>query len=161
LTIKPKGVSVDLNASESLIVINISAVKRSALRGGLWSATGKSVEKYYNADHFVRDRGRKVDREIDFYFLNNEKEYLCEVKLMGKGNPESAGAVIAKDGDAFVADALSKQNKNQCDQLEIHWVASHDANGYKRFKLDMEKLGVPRIEYNGNLDEDLSLILDE
>ena len=35
LTIKFKGVSVDLNVSESLIVINTLAVKRAALRG--WS----------------------------------------------------------------------------------------------------------------------------
>src|SRR3989339_2005850 len=45
LTIKFKGVSVDLNVSESLIVINTLAVKRSALRGGLWSTAGKRVEK--------------------------------------------------------------------------------------------------------------------
>lgn len=46
LTIKLKGVSVDLNVSESFIVINALAVKRSSLRGGLWSTAGKSVEKY-------------------------------------------------------------------------------------------------------------------
>lgn len=45
LTIKLKGVSVDLNISESLIVINTLAVKRAALRGGLWSTAGKRVEK--------------------------------------------------------------------------------------------------------------------
>ena len=45
LTIKFKGVSVDLNINESLIVINTLAVKRAALRGGLWSTAGKRVEK--------------------------------------------------------------------------------------------------------------------
>lgn len=45
LTIKFKGVSVDLNISESLIVINTLAVKRAELRGGLWSTAGKRVEK--------------------------------------------------------------------------------------------------------------------
>ena len=35
LTIKIKNVSVDLNVSESLVVINTLAVKRAALRGGL------------------------------------------------------------------------------------------------------------------------------
>ena len=73
LTIKMKGVSVDLNVSESLIVINTLAVKRAALRGGLWSTAGKSAEKYlmltlcklyqvpeinYNASHFVKDKGK-------------------------------------------------------------------------------------------------------
>jgi hypothetical protein len=171
-----KGVSVDLNVSESLIVINTLAVKRAALRGGLWSTAGKSAEKYlmltlcklyqvpennYNASHFVKDKGKKVDREIDFYLLNNGKEYLCEVKLMGKGNPESADAIIARDTNVFVADTLSQQNKNQCDQLGVNWIALRDKDGYKRFGLALEKLSIPHTKYNGDLDVDLSKILDE
>lgn len=176
LTIKMKGVSVDLNVSESLIVINTLAVKRAALRGGLWSTAGKSAEKYlmltlcklyqvdekyYDASHFVKDRGKKVDREIDFYLLNNDKKYLCEVKLMGKGNPESADAIIARDTNIFVADTLSQQNKNQCEQLGISWVALRDKEGYKRFGLALERFGIPHTDYNGNLDEDLPRILNE
>jgi len=176
LTIKMKGVSVDLNVSESLIVINTLAVKRAALRGGLWSTAGKSAEKYlmltlckiykvpennYDASHFVKDKGKKVDREIDFYLLNNGKEYLCEVKLMGKGNPESADAIIARDTNVFVADTLSQQNKNQCDQLGVSWVALRDKEGYKRFGLTLGKLGIPHIDYKGNLDVDLPRVLDE
>ena len=176
LTIKMKGVSVDLNVSESLIVINTLAVKRAALRGGLWSTAGKSAEKYlmltlcklycvdenhYNSSHFVKDRGKKVDREVDFYLLNNDKEYLCEVKLMGKGNPESADAIIARDSNVFVADTLSQQNKNQCDKLGVNWIALRDKEGYKRFGLALEKLGIPHNDYNGDLDVDLSKILDE
>ncbi|MDD4515488.1 CfrBI family restriction endonuclease [Massilibacteroides sp.] len=176
LTIKMKGVSVDLNVSESLIVINTLAVKRAALRGGLWSTAGKSAEKYlmltlcklyqvdekyYDASHFVKDKGKKVDREIDFYLLNNGKEYLCEVKLMGKGNPESADAIIARSSNIFVADTLSQQNMNQCEELEISWVALRDEKGYKRFKLALERFGIPHTDYNGNLEEDLLRILDE
>jgi len=176
LTIKMKGVSVDLNVSESLIVINTLAVKRAALRGGLWSTAGKSAEKYlmltlcklyqvdgkyYDASHFVKDKGKKVDREIDFYLLNNDKKYLCEVKLMGKGNPESADAVIARDTNVFVADTLSQQNKDQCEQLGISWVALRDKEGYKRFMLTLERFDIPHIDYNGDLDMDLPRILDE
>ncbi|MCA6070657.1 MAG: CfrBI family restriction endonuclease [Endomicrobium sp.] len=138
LTVKLKSVSVELNVSESLIVINTLAVKRSQLRGGLWSATGKSVEKYlmlvlcklyqidkkyYDAENFVKDKTKKVDREIDFYLVNNGKKYLCEVKLMGKGNPESADAIFARKSDLFVADTLSQQNKNQADELKVSWIA--------------------------------------
>src|SRR5574344_1368551 len=94
LTIKLRGVSVDLNVSESLIVINTLAVKRAALRGGLWSTAGKRAEKYlmltlctlygvsnqnYNAEHFVKNKDLDVDREIDFYLKNNGNEYKCEV----------------------------------------------------------------------------------
>lgn len=176
LTIKMKGVSVDLNVSESLIVINTLAVKRAALRGGLWSTAGKSAEKYlmltlcklyqvpennYDASHFVKDKGKKVDREIDFYLLNNDKKYLCEVKLMGKGNPESADAIIARSTNIFVADTLSQQNKNQCEELNISWVALRDKDGYKRFKLALERFEIPHTDYVGDLDEDLPKILDE
>jgi len=176
LKIKFEGESVDLNFSESLIVMNTLAVKRAALRGGLWSTAGKSAEKYlmltlcklfkvaeknYNAAHFVKDKEKEVDREIDFYLLSDNKEYLCEIKLMGKGNPESADAIIARDSNVFVADTLSQQNKNQCDQRKIHWVALRDLNGYKRFKLALEKLNIPHADYNGNLDIDLPVILTE
>lgn len=176
LTIKMKNVSVDLNVSESLVVINTLAVKRAALRGGLWSSAGKSAEKYllltlcklyqvpdnnYDSSHFVKDKGKKVDREVDFYLLNNGKEYLCEVKLIGKGNPEGADAIIARNSDIFIADTLSQQNKDQCDQLNVNWVALRDENGYKRFKLALEKFDIPHIDYNGNLDTDLPRILDE
>jgi hypothetical protein len=175
LTIKLKSVSVDLNVSESLIVINTLAVKRSQLRGGLWSTAGKSVEKYlmltlcklynvddkyYDASHFVKDRGKKVDREIDFYFLNNGNEYLCEVKLMGKGNPESADAIIARDSNIFVADTLSQQNKNQCDKLGVSWVALRDKDGFRRFELALKRFKVPHVKYDGNLNNDLSKILN-
>jgi hypothetical protein len=176
LTIKVKGVSVDLNVSESLIVINTLAVKRAALRGGLWSTAGKSAEKYlmltlcklyqvaennYDASHFVKDKGKKVDREIDFYLLNNDKEYLCEVKLMGKGNPESADAIIARDTNVFVADTLSQQNKNQCDQLSVNWIALRDKDGYKKFGEILKKLSIPYTDYKGDLDVDLPILLDK
>lgn len=88
LTIKLKGVSVDLNISESLIVINTLAVKRAALRGGLWSTAGKRVEKplmqtlcklYEVSDkHYaVKIKGKAIEdadfeREIDFYLINGE-----------------------------------------------------------------------------------------
>lgn len=46
LTIKFRGISIDLNINESLIVINTLAIKRAELRGGAWSTAGKQVENY-------------------------------------------------------------------------------------------------------------------
>lgn len=176
LTIKFKGISVDLNVNESLIVINTLAVKRAAIRGGLWSTVGKRAEKClmlalcklykvspanYNAEHFIKNKSLDVDREIDFYLKNGEKEYKCEVKLMGQGNPESADAIIARDSDVFVADTLSLQNKKQCEDRNICWVACRDKEGYKRFKLVLDKFKIHYTDYNGNLDEDLPKILEE
>ncbi len=175
LTIKFKGVSVDLNVSESLIVINTLAVKRAELRGGLWSTAGKRVEaplmltlcnlysvneKNYKAK-FKRDGSKGFHREIDFYLLKENDEFLCEVKLMGRGNPESADAVIARETNVFIADKLSQQNKNQLDHLNINWVELRSEDGYKRFKKALEKLNIPHKNYNGNLDVDLTHIFDK
>ncbi len=175
LTIKFKGVSVDLNVSESLIVINTLAVKRAELRGGLWSTAGKRVEvplmktlcklfsvneEFYHAK-FVKDKSKGFDREIDFYLAKDGKEFLCEVKLMGSGNPESADAVIARSTNLFVADKLSQQNKNQLDSLNINWVELRSQNGFRRFKLALENFEIPYIDYNGNLENDLEKIFKE
>ena len=176
LTIKFQSISIDLNVSESLIVINTLAVKRAALRGGLWSTAGKSVEKYlmialcklykveekyYKAEHFVKDKLKKVDREIDFYLKKGNKQYKCEIKLIGQGNPESADAIFARASDVFVADTLSEQNKNQCDELGVCWIACRDKDGFRRFSKVLEKFNIPFTDYTGNLNEDLPVILDE
>jgi hypothetical protein len=174
LTIKFKDVSVDLNVSESLIIVNTLAVKRAELRGGLWSTAGKRVEvpfmktlcKLYSVspDHykayFQKSKEKAFDREIDFYLLKDGQEFLCEVKLMGKGNPESADAVIARATNVFIADKLSAQNKNQLDDLGISWVEMRSESGYKRFKMALEHLGIPHQDYHGNIDQDLTHLLD-
>lgn len=175
LTIKFKGVSVDLNVSESLIVINTLAVKRAELRGGLWSTAGKRVEtplmktlcKLYGVPDenykslFVRDKSKNVDREIDFYLLRDGKEFLCEVKLMGSGNPESADAVIARNTNVFVADKLSIQNKHQLDNLGINWVEMRAENGFARFKLALENLDIPHQNLSTNYEADLEDVFNE
>lgn len=175
LTIKFKGVSIDLSVSESLIVINTLAVKRAELRGGLWSTAGKRVEhplmltlcKLFSVDEsnykaiFKKDKNKGFDREVDFYLIKDGKEYLCEVKLMGRGNPESADAVIARATNIFVADKLSIQNKNQLDHLGINWVELRCENGYKRFKKALENLEIPHTDYEGDLEKDLDDILSK
>lgn len=89
---------------------------------------------------FVRDKSKKVDREIDFYLIKDGQQFLCEVKLIGAGNSESADAVITRATNVFVADKLSIQNKNQLDTLNIHWVEMRSENGFQRFKLVLERL---------------------
>ena len=175
LTLKFKGVSVDLNVSESLIVINTLAVKRAALRGGSWSTAGKRVEKplmltlckLYGVaeDNYKIKIKSKIkseeefEREIDFYLCNDDINYLCEVKLMGKGNPESADAVIARDSSVFIADKLSDTNKKQLKSLKIQWVELRDTDGFKRFKTVLENLNIPHTDYKGELDKDIDKIL--
>lgn len=177
LTLKFKGISVDLNVSESLIVINTLAVKRAALRGGLWSTAGKRVEKPLMLTlcklYGVKEENYKVkvkskieteedfEREIDFYLCNGGKDYLCEVKLMGKGNPESADAVIARDSSVFIADKLSDTNKKQLNSLKIGWVELRDKEGYKRFNKVLGDLKIPHREFKGNIEKPLEKIFKE
>ena len=182
LTLRFNSVSVDLNIGETLIVINTLAVKRSALRGGLWSTAGKQVEKplmqtlcmlYGVAEKNYRAemRGDAGDmqtfvREVDFYLIGDE-EYKCEVKLIGRGNPESADAVIARGSRVFVADKLSQTNKDQLDSLDVLWVElrkeqNASSQGFRRFKAVLEELGIPHAELDErNLDDIIESILSK
>jgi len=177
LTIKFNKVSVDLNINESLIVINTLAVKRAALRGGLWSTAGKQTEgplmmvlckifdvpkeNYSIKPIAKRVRKGTINREVDFYLHANDNTYKCEVKLMGKGNPESADAVIARDSSVFVADKLSDQNKTQLENLNVGWVELRDEDGFKRFENVLASLNIPHKKLQENLDEKLDKIIDE
>jgi hypothetical protein len=177
LTIKFKGVSVDLNVSESLIVINTLAVKRAELRGGLWSTAGKRVEKplmqtlckLYDVpdkNYAIKMKARLVqdsdfEREVDFYLVEGKSQYKCEVKLMGRGNPESADAVIARDSKVFVADKLSETNKRQLDSLGVEWVELRNDKGFQRFEIVLNHLRIPHGKLALNIDQKLEEIFRE
>jgi hypothetical protein len=173
LTLKLKKAAVDLTLSETLIVINAIAVRRSSIRGGLWSTAGKRVEeplmhalcrlhRVPEANYTYTLKGEQAFREVDFYLIDPAgKKHKCEMKLMGKGNPESADAVIARDSSVFVADKLSDRNKQQLDNLGVEWVELRQADGYKRFATVLNNLSIPFKPYAGNLDTDLPAILDE
>lgn len=153
-------ISVDLSLSESLLIINALATKKIQIRGGAWSSIGKKVEKPLidklcelvgvpksNIDnsHFIKDKSKSFDREVDYKLISKDgKVYRIEVKLMGKGNPESADATIARDSDIFVADTLSEQN---CKQLESRGVKYLILKGktdtINTFKTILNELNIP------------------
>ncbi|MDD6055066.1 MAG: CfrBI family restriction endonuclease [Helicobacteraceae bacterium] len=161
IKISYKDISVELNLNESLLVINALATKKIALRGGAWSSIGKRVEKplmlelcekcgvkkeFINSEIFKKNGELDFDREVDFklYNADKSKEYRVEVKLMGKGNPESADAVIARDTHIFIADTLSAQNKNQLKSLGIEFLElKNNANCINDFKVLLKKLRIP------------------
>lgn len=177
LTVKFRGVSVDLNVSESLIVINTLAVKRAEIRGGSWSTVGKKVEKplmvtlcklfeVSDENYKLKINNQEVaidvgfEREVDFYLFdpNKNKNYRCEVKLMGQGNPESADAVIARASEVFIADKLSDLNKRQLDSRRVEWVELRNDEGFKRFDLVLKNLNISHTRFEGNIDDRLELI---
>ena len=177
LTLKFQGVSVDLNVSESLIVINTLAVQRAALRGGLWSTAGKRVEKplmqtlcklyrVSEQNYALKIKGKKVkeddfEREIDFYLVDNKNQHKCEVKLMGRGNPESADAVIARDSKVFVADKLSDTNKKQLNSRKVEWVELRSAGGFRKFETVLDHLNISRDRLPENIDKKLEIVFKE
>jgi len=161
IKINYKEVSVELSLTESLLVINALATKKIAIRGSAWSSIGKRVEKplllklcelcgvpkeYIDSSVFKKDVTLDFDREIDFrlYDVTKEKKYKVEVKLMGKGNPESADVIYARDTDIFIADTLSKQNKNQLKYENIKYIEMRDnPHCVDDFKILLRKLNVP------------------
>ena len=177
LTIKFKGVSVDLNVGESLIVINTLAVKRAELRGGLWSTAGKRVEKPLmqtlcglygvpSKNYALKIKGKVIEgddfeREIDFYLVEGKNQHKCEVKLMGRGNPESADAVIARDSKVFVADKLSDTNKKQLNSRNVEWVELRSDGGFKRFETVLDHLKIPHEKLPENIDKKLEVVFKE
>ncbi len=177
LTIKFKGVSVDLNVSESLIVINTLAVKRAAIRGGSWSTAGKRVEKplmqtlcrlygVSKKNYALKIKGKELEddefeREIDFYLIEGKNQHKCEVKLMGIGNPESADAVIARDSKVFVADKLSDTNKKQLSSLNMEWVELRSNGGFKRFDTVLKNLKIPHTKLSDNFEKELDIAFKE
>ena len=177
LQIKFNKVSVELDINESLIVINTLAVKRAALRGGLWSTAGKQTEGILmvslcclysvpDENYSVKQKSKKnkkseINREVDFFLFNNGVEYKCEVKLMGKGNPEVADAVIARDSNIFIADKLSDQNKLQLNERNVEWVEMRAENGYQRFEKVLEKLKIPHKKIRGNVNKKLDNMLKD
>ncbi|MCZ0933145.1 MAG: CfrBI family restriction endonuclease [Oligoflexia bacterium] len=144
---------MDLNINESLLVINALAVKRSALRGGSWSSLGKRVEeplmktlcKLYKvpAKNYKAQIKNNDEREIDFWLINNKNYYKCEVKLMGKGNPESADAGLARGSHIFIADKLSEKFKKEFDRLRVHWVELNSKKRFLQFENVLKNLKIP------------------
>ena len=177
LTISLNDASARLNISESLIVINTLAVKRAALRGGLWSSAGKRVEKplmrtlcglYQVPSSNFREKPKHknstlgFDREVDFFLLKDKKEYRCEVKLMGHGNPESGDVIFARKPDIFVADSLSEQNINQLNHERIQWVQLRSELGFRRFKKMLEHFNIPHGELlSGDVSKNAERLLED
>ena len=155
LSITWRGVTVSLDLNETLVVINALAVRRAGRRGGAWSTLGKQVEaplmetlcRVFDVApaHFTRALSDDNSlREIDYYLLSpSGRRTKCEVKLMGRGNPESADAIHARETDVFLASKLSELNKTQFDNAGVLWTQLQTHNGFLRFQNTLSALGIP------------------
>ena len=160
IQISYNDVTVKLSLTESLLVINALATKKLQIRGGAWSSIGKKVEKPLldklcaiakipaeNIDNkpFKRDKNLVYDREVDYKLISRTgKIYRIEVKLMGKGNPESADATIARDTDIFIADTLSEQNCAQLSERGVKYlILKNNENSINDFIKILDRLEIP------------------
>lgn len=160
-----------MRRNKKILLKSLKANKR------LWSTAGKRVEKplmqtlckLYDVpdnNYAIKIKGRLVqdsdfEREVDFYLVEGKNQYKCEVKLMGRGNPESADAVIARDSKVFVADKLSETNKKQLDSLGVEWVELRNKNGFKKFETVLNHLKIPNGKLGSNIDQKLEDIFKE
>ncbi len=169
-TVKFRGVSFSLRLNESLILFNMLAVRRSTLQNRIWSEIKKQIEKplmialcvlfkvpkkYYDQ----RNLSETVQKSDFYLFDDTGKDYPCEVKLMGKDNPEIADAGFACGGRVLVADKLSEMNKQQMDKDSILWVELQTEDGYKRFEEVLKTLSIPYEPFTGDLQDTLDKIL--
>ena len=162
ISISHNDITVNLSLTESLIVINALATKKLQIRGGAWSAIGKRVEKplvdelcrlagvqQANIDNspFKRNKNLNYDRETDYKLISSAgKVYRVEVKLMGKGNPESADTTFARDSDIFIADTLSAQNCKQLKARGIEYLILRDNNhSLDDFVKILDRLNIPHV----------------
>ena len=77
---------------------------------------------------------------------------------MGKGNPESADVVVARNSRVFVADKLSDLNKRELSSRNILWVELRDEQGYKRFEQVLRTLSIPYTPFTGDVQRALDII---
>ncbi len=151
-------VTVNLNLSESLIVINALAIRRNQIRGGNWSAFGKQIEApllfamciLFQVPESNYSKGHRQSlREVDFKLVDREgNEKRCEVKLQGKGNPEGVDTLYARNADVFIAGTLSSTNIEQMESEGVEWVELSKPNGFMRFGDVLENLNVPHEKLN-------------
>ncbi len=153
LSLERRKVKTSMNLNESLVLINALALRRNQIRGGRWSSFGKRVEqplliamcrifKVPPANYLYGER--KGLREVDFSLLDQSGNRLkCEVKLMGRGNPEGADSLYARDTNVFIASTLSKTNIQQLDNEGREWVELRQPFGFLRFGDILKRLQIP------------------
>ena len=108
--------------------------------------------------HYSRRTDRETKGEVDFFLIRDQGQPAkCEVKLMGKGNPESADATSARNVNVFVASTLSDSVTRNLDDDNVLWTELQRPNGLLRFKLTLVAFGIP---YTDVAPEDVSKEID-
>ncbi|MYB21200.1 MAG: CfrBI family restriction endonuclease [Chloroflexi bacterium] len=169
ITIKLRGVGVDLTVTESLVVVNALAVKRDKIRGGMWSAVGNGAEKplmqvlcelyAVPSDCHRPALPKEFTTQTDYVFIGPDRLNLVEVKIGGKGNPENAKAAVAHKASLYVGDKIGETSRDVLEESGIEWVELGAIQGYRRLGKALAQMCIPHTD-PPNLDR-LDDILDE
>ncbi len=163
ISLKFGDVSIRLDLNESLVVIN----GLMAQRIGVWNAASKQVKcplmetlcRLFEVESRFYDRALADDdslREVDYYLLPPHRDRAkCEVKLMGRGNPESADVIHARDTDVFIASTLSDTNRRQLNDAGVFWTELQVSKGFLRFQKTLYELGIPHAARDSFSDADI------
>ncbi|MFW9969695.1 MAG: CfrBI family restriction endonuclease [Candidatus Odinarchaeota archaeon] len=170
------NVSVEFNINEVLIMINAMATIKSNIRGGIYSSLGQQIEKplmltisrmlNVPEEYYTEPEEYEDTRQADFHYFKDSEKINCEVKLMGKGNPESADAAMARYTKVFIANKISDLQKEELRNKDILWVETQgNENLLESFSAILSNLEIPYTPFEGNykdhIDEYLDEILDE
>ena len=147
------GNDLTLSPTESLVIINALAVKRAQIRGGQWSSVGKQTEVplmktlcalfSVSNDYWRQSEPDDARHQIDFMLLRSGRPIRCEIKLMGRGNPEGFKAAMPNDAQLLVADHLSDQARTTLTKNRVQWVALAEPQGYRRFGQVLDAFNIP------------------
>jgi hypothetical protein len=161
-----RNVSVKLNSQESMVVINALTIIRSNIRGGAWSSLGKNIEAplmnafvsilkvdpaYYYQDG---EEFPETFRETDFFFKTKGGDPIpVEIKLMGKGNPESTDGAIARESKIFFAVKLSDSNKVNLRAHGIPFIEFSNGQSIQMLEEVFSSLEIPYTSIANDLDK--------
>lgn len=172
-----KDITVNLDSEESLIVINALTVLRSNIRGGYHSYVGKGIEGPFmdiitklldipEDNYFFKDDEDSPEsiRETDFFFVTDSEDILpVEIKLMGRGNPESADGAIARDVNIFFYH-LSDNNKEILSDKGIDYIEMCNGETLTQLYDILDKYSIGYDEFSGDdteLIEAIDNIIEE
>jgi hypothetical protein len=141
---------IELNENESKIYEVVLTNAKRNISGGTYSCIGKQVEKAFCKKlcdiigiKKYEERNISSTREIDFVIFNKEdKKINIEMKLSGKGNPESADAAFSRDTNILIIDFLSPLMKNELLKKGICFVELSNNNIINDFMNVCRKLNI-------------------
>jgi hypothetical protein len=168
LNVEFRGVGINLNLNESLVALNILAVKYAQIHRDTRDTAGKRIERYlmltlchlFNVpeEYYEYTGLTSTQSEAKFYLLRGSKRYACEVNLMGNAKPEGKLISYDRETKVFIADKLAKGHKQTFADLGIRWVELRAPNGYRKFLTVLQNLGIPCQDFVGDVDARLEMI---